>query len=136
MRLVARNNLPRQPVARRPAHGWAWLALALILFGLQTLGLVHRIVHAPSADTVASHAQAELRSDGERSDWGAALFPAHGDDSGCRLYDGLGHQVFALPAALVVALILPATAHLRGLAGEFVARRAALFEARGPPLSR
>ncbi|HEX2541398.1 MAG TPA: hypothetical protein VHM00_09985 [Caldimonas sp.] len=112
------------------------LGLLLALVVVQTLGFAHRIVHAPSPAVSASPSHEEGGNPEERSHGAAALFPAHDDDAGCRLYDGVGHQVFAPPAALVVASLIPASEHVRRLAADFVARRAALFEARGPPLSR
>jgi hypothetical protein len=132
--MVAQNNAPNRP--RRAARDWCLAGLLFALVCVQGLGFVHRILHAPGAAWAAGPAHAQAADDEARSDAFAGLFSAHDNDSGCRLYDGVGHQVFALPAALVVCALLPAQDRLRLLAGEFAARRAAFFEARGPPLSR
>jgi hypothetical protein len=120
----------------RTARTWWLVALLFALVCVQGLGFVHRIVHAPGAAWTSVQPDARSVGNAGRGSWVVALFSAHDDESGCRLYDGVGQQVFALPAAVVVCAILPASERLRLLAGEFVARRAALFEARGPPLSR
>lgn len=109
-----------------------WL-LAAALLAAQLLGLVHRVVHAPVgtglgpvAHLVPAAAAAPHAQDGL-----AALLPAH-DDSSCRLYDALGLD--AAPVFLLaLGLTLPVFVRLHFLLGEFLARRAALFEARGPP---
>jgi hypothetical protein len=80
----------------------------------------------------ASHAHADAHAVG----WLQSLFGGHGDASECRLYDGIGLQLFACPAALPVSVIAAGSLYLRLLESDFVARRSALFDARGPPLSR
>lgn len=111
--------------------------LMLILLCVQTLGFVHRIVHAPMAAPTASASVDEVAEVGSRPLGLTALFAAHQDDeSGCRLFDGIGHQLFVLPAALLALPLLPTAGPLRLQAGEFIARHAAPFEARGPPSFR
>lgn len=126
------------------------LVLAFALVAAQALGLMHRIVHGPLAHPVhaslAPGAQAHLHdgdhnhahADGHHphgSSWLAALFTGHGDDSTCRLSDPLSQE--GLPG--VPALVLPlafGSFFLDRFQGEFLARWAALFDARGPPVLR
>ena len=102
------------------------LALAVLFAGL--LGLAHRTVHVPGqapaqVQPVAPHA-APSGID--------ALFGGH-DDAQCRLYDQLVHGASAPSVPpLVLPVLLPA-ASFAVLAVEALARRIALFHARGPP---
>jgi hypothetical protein len=118
-------------VARRAA--WAYLALVLVLAPL--LGLMHGLTHGPMGVHHAGPAPV-VQADGHVRGWLADLFSAHANDSDCRVYDQLscGDAVPALPLA-VLPLALTAFVFLF-LQGEALARRAALFEARGPPLTR
>jgi hypothetical protein len=111
-----------------------WLLLALV--AVQTLGQMHRVVHAPAV--VAGHAhEVHVHHDhGHGVDWTAGLFAGHNETPDCRLFDQLTHgdtlgcaAAPALPMALPVALLAFSQ-------GEALARRAALFEARGPPFFR
>lgn len=115
-----------------------FLLLAFALVGAQSLGLMHRIVHGPQVEI--GHAWAEEHADdgdcAHAHGWLAALFSGHAEgDEGCRLLDALGHDGVPLAEA-AAAPIFAATAILKVLHGDFVARWAALFDARGPPLSR
>lgn len=114
------------------------LALALVL--AQALALMHRVAHAPdAAPGVQQPAGAVLgdEHDHERGEagWLAALFAHEGGDPGCRVLDSLGHDAMACPPALHASTAVPAFILSLSL-GEFLARRAALFEARGPPVLR
>lgn len=141
--------MPVTTPSRIAAQRWclAWLLAALVC--AQALGFMHRIVHAghgghPARAGAQAQAHAEphghaLAADdraGAPGGWIAALFSAHADESGCRLFDGVGQPALSLPAAPSMPVLLPGDARLRLLAGEFVARWAALFDARGPPVSR
>jgi hypothetical protein len=120
------------------------LALALLL--AQALALMHRVAHAPQLQAgVQRPAAAALEHDhhvhdghdpGHEADgWLAALFAHEGGDPGCRVLDSLGHDAMTCPPALQAAAAVPAFLLSFSL-GEFLARRAALFEARGPPAAR
>ena len=106
--------------------------LWLVMFALvtaQALGLMHRVVHAPH------HAPATAAVSHEGGHWVAHLFEGHADDSSCRLFDPLNHD--GMPT--VAAVLLPAavsTFFIDVFQGEFLARWAALYDARGPPFSR
>jgi len=127
-------------LSRMARHAaWGFLALALLLAPL--LGLMHGVVHGAGGALQAAHAHAP---DGgshahERADahgWLADLFSAHADDSDCRVYDQRCHsEVPAAPPALVLPVALSSIV-FHFLEGDVLARRAALFEARGPPLTR
>ena len=127
----------------RPLALWAVVALVLALVAAPFLGQVHRVLHAgaPSIGQPASAASvaaaASSLAHAHASPGVADLFGTHGSSSDCRLYDQLGHAdlgcgvaSLALPAVLVAAPLMV----LRE--GAVLARRAALFDARGPPLFR
>lgn len=109
-----------------------WLVLALL--GAQTLGLLHQIAHG--AGPVHAVGQGGAPAAVEDGDALARLFAGHVSGKDCRLYDQLSHSdlLCAVPAAVLPAP-LPGFV-LRVLQGDFVARRAALFDARGPPSLR
>ena len=140
---------------------YAVLLATLMVFGLvmtQTLGMVHAITHGSSGLSLQSQddvdaqaeldveldveleaeAEAEVAANAEPS--GAnhflvSIFSWHQDVSDCRLYDQASHDgglVLASPSALpsVPPRLTVAIFH-----GEALARWAALFDARGPPLT-
>lgn len=112
--------------ARKCLLGWVLCALVCA----QALGFMHRVVHLPHAAGVDVHAPGEPRPPG----WASDLFSGHADDSGCRLFDAIGHgmPLPSLPAALpVVAAAEP----VRCATTAFLARATAAFHARAPPLS-
>jgi hypothetical protein len=107
-----------------------WLALALLLG--PALGHMHRVVHGPQ--TLAPPTQVDAQQ--PHAHRVADLFAAHDDDSSCRLFDQLTHSD-ALPGLPAVVLPLLLTPFLfRRIERDAVARRAALFDARGPPALR
>lgn len=104
-----------------------WFLLSALVLA-QALGLMHRAVHLPHGQ---AHAQEHTPHEHEHG-WVAELFAGHDDDSTCRLFDPLNLE----GAACVPTVVLPALAalfFLETLQGDFVARWAALFDARGPP---
>lgn len=109
-----------------------WL-IAFALVAAQTLGLVHRITHggAAGAANFASHGQLQLVSPGGH--WTDALKAGHTDDVTCHVFDqaSSGGWLFATPSSLP-AVVFPEVLIARQH-GQAQARRAALFEARGPP---
>lgn len=112
-----------------------WL-LAATLVAAQLLSLMHRVVHlphvaGPAIGVVEVHAAPGIADDAH--DGLLELFSGH-DDSSCRLYDALGFDAAPVPV-LALSLPLPVFVRLHFLLGEFLARRAALFEARGPPFT-
>lgn len=111
----------RTPVNRRR---WLPPLLALLLL-VQTLGLLHRVLHAPGRHAVA-HVTAQ--SGGAASPFG------HDDgDLQCQLYDQLAHADLAFGAAPVLAVIVPAHAREGVPPAGRLAPQAAGFLARGPP---
>lgn len=117
--------------ARRRAWLVGVLLAALVL--AQALGFVHRIVHGAGVATVQSagstdgHVGAGL--------WGDAFFAGHGGDNDCRLFDAVNVAGPASTQAQALPLVL-ASFFLASFQGDFVARWAALFDARGPPVFR
>jgi hypothetical protein len=113
------------------------LAVALLL--AQTLGMLHGVVHNSASDQTHahSHTHAGDHADGAAHEEGVfeMLFAVHDGENDCRLYDQAS-QGGMLP--LVVALALPVVLPPFEVAifeGEALARWAALFDARGPPLT-
>ena len=136
------RTLFRQMTSHRAAV-W-WLLLALLVAPL--LGQVHRTLHGGSAavasaaaSVAAAEAKQQVRGESTLVHSGHGLerlFGSHDSAGDCRLYDQLGHAdgtscvpTLALPA------VLPAF-FFTTLQGDFVARFAALFDARGPPSFR
>lgn len=115
----------------------AWGCLALVLLLAPMLGLMHGLVHgAPDTQHAALAHSAQDHGPGQTHGWLADVFSAHGDESDCRVYDQLGHaDALAVPCLAALPMVLPAFVFLF-LEGEVRARWAALFEARGPPLTR
>jgi hypothetical protein len=109
-------------------RAWPWL-LAFVLVAAQALAFMHRIAHVPHADEAAV---AQGDAHGHESGWLAQLFAGHDADS-CRLIDSLGQGGLAAATPPCAALV-PALYRLPLWAGEALARWAALFDARGPPL--
>lgn len=127
------SRVPARPLAshrslRRLASGWLFaLVLAPLLW--QTLGQVHRVVHAPGLHATGMVTAAPVA--------GVAMLGGHAADDGlCRLLDqlgsghGLGASAWVLPPAVWAAGVALAT----GLAWPQAAPLA--FEARGPPFLR
>jgi hypothetical protein len=116
-------------------RGWLWLVL-FVLVAAQTLGLMHRVVH-PGGGTTAPQAFEQVQGDkgAAGSGWIAGLISSH-DDTGCRLFDQLGQggMIPQLPA-MHLPVMAPAFVVL-WFQGEYLARWAALFDARGPPSVR
>lgn len=117
------------------------MCAALVL--AQSLGWIHPIVHLPSSiagihatDEAGAHHRPVSGHDGhghEAGSWLASLFGDHEDGTDCRLFDAAGQQVFMASGPAALAAVIPAGCLLRAQAGDFVARWAALFDARGPP---
>jgi hypothetical protein len=82
--------------------------------------------HASDADPDADHDAGLL----------ASLFSSHDGDPDCRLFDQASHG-HAAPALAPLVLPMMLSSLLVAISqGEAIARWAALFEARGPPLTR
>lgn len=124
-----------------------WLLLALALLLGQTLGLMHRALHAPQAQVELAHALLEAREAAHPShhvhgacdhgpSWLADLFATHdAGDPACHLSDPLNPPHVQAPP-MVTLPALPAATLLVEALGDFVARWASLFDARGPPAPR
>jgi hypothetical protein len=110
----------------------ALVALMFALLAMQTLGFMHRVVHSPQG-SVAHLAQAhDAHEEHHALDIGH-LFAGHEDDSACRVYDQLSHaDLLSCVPAVALPVVPPAFLILLSH-GDFVARWAALFDARGPP---
>ena len=121
------------------------LLLAAVLVMTQTLGLVHAITHGSSGSSGSSlYFDNEFHDHDHDHDVAKApgvnhflvsLFSLHSDVSDCRLFDQASHNgglgmtfkstLPGVPPPLTVAIFQ----------GEALARWAALFDARGPPLT-
>ena len=125
----------------------AWarvLGLALALLLPQMLGLLHGVTHSVTQSSMhgakqeharqAPHAHAEHGH--ARTSQLASLFTSHDDGSpDCRLYDQASHDgLVTVLAALGLPQLTPSTG-VALFAGDALARWAAQFDARGPPLT-
>ncbi len=125
---------------RRMARRAVWGFLALVLLLAPMLGLMHGLAHGTGGAAQVAHAAAMDASEhahghADGQGWLDELFSAHADASDCRVYDQLGHSD-VLPALPLLALPMVLASFLfYFLEGEALARRAAFFEARGPPLA-
>ncbi|MBC7610202.1 MAG: hypothetical protein H7228_11630 [Polaromonas sp.] len=109
------------------------LVFALVL--AQMLGLMHGVVHDVGHDPQQGALHQEVNENLHKGNWLASLFSFHDGDHDCRLYDQASHGSAApavapvnLPAALPPAVVAI-------FQSEALARWAALFDARGPPLT-
>lgn len=128
------------------ARAWRLPALYLLmlaLVGAQALGFMHAVLHTQHgsgdahAAVHAAHAPAAgAEAAHHHAGWLQDLFALHDDQTDCRIYDGMGAQPFACTAAVALPQVAPSQAFLQLLLGDFVARWAALFDARGPPSPR
>lgn len=121
------------------------LLLVLALVSVQTLGLLHRVVHAPAWASMLQDESRPVQAQGREAaravdrneaatGFLAQLFAGHQSGSDCRSYDQLSHGdcvasvlVQAMPLVLPVFLVFVP-------AGVAFVRRSALFQARGPPV--
>ena len=122
---------------------WMPLLLACAMLLAQTLGFMHGVVHGPiygSYSAAGSDGQVTLQSADEScapsANWVDKLFSSHHGENDCRLFDQASHGSAAPQvAALALPVVLPPMA-VAIFQGEALARWAALFDARGPPLTR
>lgn len=112
------------------------VCLALLCFALgfgQMLGVLHGIVHAHDAAHF-HHGTAHVETHVDDNSL-ARLFSGHASEHDCRSFD---HASYCDAMPTVVALVLPLLLLpfvFLALAGLFVARWHAQFQARGPPFS-
>lgn len=137
--MLTTSSFQQSPATRR------WLVALLILLLLsQTLGWMHRALHGAARQAagpavvhlVGSPASAANPCDTDAlHGWVKRLFASHEDAAQCQLFDAVTHtglsQVLDMPQGLA-----PTAPSLALTESAFVARWAALFDARGPPLSR
>lgn len=128
-------------------RGWRMSALVLLVLALlfvQTLGSLHRVLHAPALASVLQDnasvlhlqvAEPALATDGSpaSTDGWAQLFAGHQNPADCRSYDQLSHGD-CVPGVPVLAVSLDVPAFLvMLLVGVACARRCAPIQAHGPP---
>ena len=149
-----RTAAPAPGGVRGRAAGFAlavafWFSLALL--AAQTLGLLHGILHSPTAAAAAAAYESSSQQhtvaaedgvipggsgDSRSASFLAQLFSGHLVDADCRAYDQLSH-FDAAPGCLALVLPLALTPFLLStLTGLATARWHALFQARGPPSLR
>lgn len=110
--------------------------LVLALLWAQSLGVWHGIVHGGHG-VGSVHASLALADTGEAQSHGffESLFGEH-EATDCQLFDQLSHGDALTTAPLLVAPLGVPAAHIAHLTGLAVARWAALFQARAPPIPR
>ena len=116
------------------------LLLAAVLVMTQTLGLVHAITHGSSGsslyfdDEFHDHDHDVAKAPGVNHLL-ASLFSLHSDVSDCRLFDQASHDGGLAMAVKSALPGVPPPLTVGIFQGEALARWAALFDARGPPLT-
>jgi hypothetical protein len=116
------------------------LLLAAVLVMTQTLGVVHGITHGQSGSALHSHDHDHHHADAHDEAGDAsrhflsALFSLHEEASDCRLYDQASHDGALVSVMPLVLPVMPPPFSVAIFQGEALARWAALFDARGPPL--
>jgi len=110
-------------------------ALAMVVLLSQSLGQLHAIKHGSLAPAPHVIAAQEASKNQLEDGFLEQLFSSHSSSTDCRLYDQL-RDSHALPtvASMLSPTVLPSLL-VAIFAGEVLARWAALFEARGPPLT-
>lgn len=131
---------------RASARSLAWILVFALLLA-QMLGLMHGVAHGSQMQALGSgqehhhvHDHDHDHDQGPHADhgngWLESLFSSHDADSDCRLFDQASHgnAAPALPALSLPILLSSFVVDIPQ--GEALARWAALFDARGPPLTR
>ena len=129
-------------------------ALAIVLAGVlvfaSALGLMHRTLHMHAGGGHAAVVEAHGPGDGPVAEAQgeqpfahaahhglAALFDDHEDGSAlCLILDQLQHDAATPTIVLLMLPTLPPAAVLAFMQGEALRRWVALFDARGPPVTR
>ena len=110
----------------------AWCMVCALLLS-QTLGFVHGITHAGSYKP--SHTATAKPAGQSKHSVVNALFSSHNGEADCRLFDQASHgSAVTSPVVVMLPVVLPSLA-VAIFQGEALARWAALFDARGPPLT-
>ncbi|AEG94126.1 hypothetical protein [Ramlibacter tataouinensis] len=138
------RQILRDPVSPLRCTGVVALVLALLL--AQSLGLVHRVLHAPAlgagpaAALAHAHAPDHEVADAHGEDayahaigWLAELMASHEESGDCRLFDQQSHGDVVLHLAVLGDSAPAAPAPLAKPALAVPATPAAPFHARGPP---
>jgi hypothetical protein len=122
-------NLPK--MHGRLLRLWVFGMLVALLLS-QSLGQLHAVKH-PGLNGTKEVANVHALHD--HAGFLDQLFSSHSSDKDCRLYDQLGDG-HAMPgvAAVVLPVVMPSLL-VAIFAGQALARWAALFDARGPPLT-
>lgn len=136
---------------RASARSLAWVLVFALLLA-QMLGLMHGVVHGSQMQALGSvgsgqehhhahdhdhdHDHGSYAGHGHGHGWLESLFSSHDATSDCRLFDQASHgnAAPALPALSLPILLSSFVVDIPQ--GEALARWAALFDARGPPLTR
>lgn len=136
---------------RASAGSVAWVLVFALLLA-QMLGLMHGVVHGSQMQALGSvgsgsgqghhdvhdhdHDHDHGSYAGHGNGWLESLFSSHDANSDCRLFDQASHgnAAPALPALSLPILLSSFVVDIPQ--GEALARWAALFDARGPPLTR
>ncbi len=101
---------------------------------MQQLGLGHRYVHGVG-DASRVEAVAQQSTGQVATPMASTVFPTH-DASLCGVLDHLSTGDALTPPPMLTVAAMPSLTYLSLLAGNFIARWAAQFNARGPPASR
>jgi len=118
--------------ARRTAFARPLLVLVLVLVLVQTLGLMHRIVHLHGRMQTSESPAAGVVGDTGES-WVKALFEGHDSERDCAQYDQSSHGDLAWGGHAMPLTMVSAFSAIVQHPGWHLAAQAAGFLARGPP---
>lgn len=133
-------------VLTRPKQLLAWCLAALLVL-TQTLGLIHGVTHAEAFAAAAAHSHAHVDRDkgnhqpvdrdvtAVTSGLLASVFASHKQDSDCRLYNQCSHGAGVANVLHQLLPVVTPSSEVAIFQGNALARWAALFDARGPPLT-
>lgn len=125
---------PQIPSRMLRLRGRLWvLGMTLALLLSQSLGQLHAVKHDWSLHGQQAEHNAQKTQHGDR--FFELLFSSHNGDSDCRLFSQAsdGHAMATVAAVLLPGLMPSLLVAV--FAGDALARCAALFDARGPPLT-
>ncbi len=132
------SSLPRTSESQSRHRLWLRLVMSTLAFALllsQSLGQLHGIKHGGLANTLLATTEQAAHQPHHDLGFLEQLFSSHSTSADCRLYDQLsdGHALPAV-ASMLLPVVLPSL-RVAIFQGEALARWAALFDARGPPLT-
>ena len=115
---------------------WCIAVLAIAIGSSQTLGAMHRVIHAHQSYALASAALMVVQpavTEAAEASWLEGLFSGHDTKSSCDQYEALSHADLAAAKICVYSVPISSETATAFHSGWQLAAEAAGFLARGPP---